>query len=93
MAPFVDDYDSAGLSYGGLPGTRESMTSRQRLAAIAEQGGSDQKGTILEMWSQALPGVPIPEWPRQRPIRLTESWFCCAEPTSGQLLRAGAGAG
>jgi radical SAM family protein len=93
MAPFVNDYDSAGLSYRWTARDPRVDDLQRRLAAIAEQGGSDQKGTILEMWSQALPGVPIPEWPRQRPIRLTESWFCCAEPTSGQLLRAGAGAG
>lgn len=33
--------------------------------------------------SERIPPLPNPH--RARPPRLTESWFCCAEPTEGQL--------
>ena len=89
MAPFIEGYDPGALSYTWR--ARDPMVDdlQAKLALIAEHGGTDQQGTITEMWSQVRPGLALPQWSENKPIRLTESWFCCAEPTTNQLLRVG----
>lgn len=89
MAPYVGEYDPDALTYRWR--SRHPLVDdlQRGLAQIAEAGGSDQRGTILEMWSRVRPGAPFPVWNETRPTRLTESWFCCAEPTTQQLLRVG----
>jgi hypothetical protein len=89
MAPFVGDYDADALTYRW--GARDPRVDdlQTSMALIAEEGGTDQRGTIIEMWSKVRPGVPAPQWSEIQPTRLTESWFCCAEPTTRQLLRVG----
>ena len=89
MAPYVGEYDPDALTYHWR--SRHPLVDdlQRRLAQIAEAGGSDQRGSILEMWSRVRPGSPSPVWSETQPTRLTESWFCCAEPTTQQLLRVG----
>jgi radical SAM superfamily enzyme YgiQ (UPF0313 family) len=89
MAPYVEDYDAEALTYRWR--ARDPMVDnlQERLASIAETGGTDQRATILEMWSQVRPGIRAPVWTDTQPTRLTESWFCCAEPTTRQLLQVG----
>ena len=89
MAPYIEEYDDEALTYRWH--AREPLVDdlQQDLAHMAETGGTDQRGTILEMWSRVRPGSPAPVWSETQPTRLTESWFCCAEPTSQQLLRVG----
>ena len=89
MAPYVGEYDPDALTYRWR--SRHPLVDdlQRRLAQIAEAGGPDQRGTILEMWSRVRPGSPSPVWSETQPTRLTESWFCCAEPTTQQLLRVG----
>ncbi len=89
MAPYVGEYDPEALTYHWR--SRHPLVDdlQRGLAQIAEAGGSDQRGTILEMWSRVRAGSPPPVWNETEPTRLTESWFCCAEPTTQQLLRVG----
>ena len=89
MAPFIGDYDGDALTYRWAARDSRVDDLQVNLSSIAEDGGTDQRGTITEMWSKVRPGVPAPEWTRIQPTRLTESWFCCAEPTTRQLLRVG----
>lgn len=89
MAPYIGDYDPEALTYHWR--SRHPLVDdlQRDLAQMAETGGSDQRGTILEMWSRVRPGSPAPVWSETHPTRLTESWFCCAEPTTRQLIRVG----
>ena len=87
MAPYIEDYDADALTYRWRARDPIVDDLQQELAAIAEKGGEDQRTTILEMWARVRPGRPAPAWSEIQPARLTESWFCCAEPTSSQLLR------
>lgn len=71
-----------------------------RLAELAEQAGSESWGAehahgalrravedVLGSWQTATrdpdPRMTSPLAPESRP-RLSEAWFCCAEPTAGQ---------
>ena len=66
---------------GGRPGGHVLPRARPRL------GGSRQP--------DARRRLPWPVQQRKRPPRLTEPWFCCAEPTEGQfgLLQSQSGEG
>ncbi len=74
---------------------------QQRLRALVEQAASvdeDAESTfdrICEV-AYAVKGEPAPERKseranplRPRPPRLTEAWFCCAEPTRDQFVTLG----
>lgn len=89
MAPYIDDYDAEALTYRWRARDPIVDEMQQVLAAIAEHGDTDHQSTILEMWPHVRPGDPAPVWSEEQPPRLTESWFCCAEPTTRQLLRIG----
>jgi radical SAM superfamily enzyme YgiQ (UPF0313 family) len=89
MAPYIQEYDADALTYRWRARSPLVDDLQRGLAHIAETGGIDQQHTILEMWTRVRPGSPAPVWSETRPTRLTESWFCCAEPTSQQLLRVG----
>lgn len=89
MAPFVKGYDPDALTYQWQARDPRVDDLQVKLAVIAEDGVADQRATILEMWSLARPGIAAPEWSDLQPTRLTESWFCCAEPTTRQVLRVG----
>ncbi len=72
------------------------------IAGRAEDAGDEALDvTFAAIWELARSaGVPlaaeppssgVPEWlPGERRPHLTESWFCCAEPTGAQLQRLGA---
>ena len=89
MAPFIEEYDADALTYHWRARDPRVDELQRSLALIAEAGGTDQQSTIRQMWTRVRPGSPAPAWSETRPTRLTESWFCCAEPTSQQLLRVG----
>ena len=88
MAPFIGEYDPDALTYRWMARDTRVDELQARMALIAEQGGDDQRGTITEMWSCVRPATSMPAWSQTKPIRLSESWFCCAEPTTTQLLRS-----
>jgi hypothetical protein len=87
MAPYIGDYEPEALSFGWRSLDPEVDELQRRLAEIAASGVNDQHATLLEMWSAVKPGLAPPTWPHGHAARLTESWFCCAEPTSLQLLQ------
>jgi len=87
MAPFVDEYDPDALTYRWRARDPRVDDLQQSLALVAEELATDHRGSITEMWSVVKPGAEAPVWPEVQPARLTESWFCCAEPTTRQLLQ------
>jgi radical SAM superfamily enzyme YgiQ (UPF0313 family) len=89
--PEVDGYDEASMSYSWSYASPEVGAQQRRLATIAESGvGRPSLDTVTAMW-EAVMEEPMPSVaPRPHP-RLTEPWFCCAEPTQLQLQAIGAG--
>jgi hypothetical protein len=89
---YLTGYDPAALGYTWRsedPGMDRLQAELATLAASAATGGESGLETLAEMtaligrWC----GVDIPTDPGRavaRP-RLSEPWFCCAEPTGAQL--------
>ena len=92
-------YDPGALGHpwkAGHPGLDELQG---QLSALAERvSAEDPAGAFAEVhrlvseatrrWGVAGPG-PLSGAPARAVPRLTEAWFCCAEPTCSQLERAG----
>jgi hypothetical protein len=81
----MGEYDPVSLTH--VWSASQAVEAQQRaLAAIAESGaGQPALQALARMWefvfSEPMPAITD----RGRP-HLTESWFCCAEPTRTQLL-------
>ncbi len=75
-------WDAERLSYSW---TSDLDPLQQSLAALVESADGEPIGSTYQRIREAvdLPAVTITA-DEGRP-RLTESWFCCAEPTEGQL--------
>lgn len=96
VASTVEEYDPEVLSYRWRASDPRSDLLQQRLAQLAEEGaarGEDPVDVLVGMWEEACLAaqVDIGEVSRPRQItrgrpRLTESWFCCAEPTQSQVV-------
>jgi len=95
MTLYLGDYDSGRLSWSwGNPDPAVDDLQR-RLAAIAETGVDDTTADVfLAMAAEVYPaaGRPLPDEAAVRAAahadrpRLSEPWFCCAEPTQAQQL-------
>jgi hypothetical protein len=83
ISPYIGDYDAESLTYRwqGLP---EAEALWERLAWLA-QSGADPATTIEKMWSEVRLDPPPPRGQDRVVPRLTEPWFCCAEPTMMQM--------
>ena len=76
------------------PDPRMEDLARQ-VSRIAEQGAAAMEPattTFASIWQASHraaglepPPVPVSRLTRPHPPRLTESWFCCAEPTADQF--------
>jgi hypothetical protein len=75
-------WDPAALSY---PWTSACDGLQQRFGAVVEAGTDDPPGAVFNRLRALvdLPAVDV-DGVTEAP-RLTESWFCCAEPTDAQL--------
>ncbi|HEY3428171.1 MAG TPA: radical SAM protein [Acidimicrobiia bacterium] len=83
--PEMGAYEEKTLSHKWSAST-EVEAQQAKLAAIAEWGtGRPALMTLARMWAFVF-GEPMPEVPDRGRPHLTESWFCCAEPTSKQSL-------
>ena len=70
--------------------TRRSTSCSSALAALVEADGDAVATSTRAVRAAAgAPPVDLTNATAGRP-RLTESWFCCAEPTELQLQRSGA---
>ena len=80
----MNGYDQNSLSYlwRGEPVVDELQA---RLAGIAESLGANPGQALGEMWRVVMGDEPTPNLPARAAPRLTEAWFCCAEPTTLQL--------
>ncbi|MFO7547394.1 MAG: CUAEP/CCAEP-tail radical SAM protein [Acidimicrobiia bacterium] len=98
--PHRRDYDATALGHRWVSADPALDVAQRELEGIAAAGadaGEDPSVTLHRMWVAAeerlggdLGRVPPPA-PREGRPRLTEAWFCCAEPTSGQMAAVRAG--
>ncbi|MDX1469444.1 MAG: radical SAM protein [Acidimicrobiia bacterium] len=96
VTPYLRGYDEDGLTWQWAFADPESERLSKELEAIAAAGsdcGELTHETFASMW-RAVEAITaanlgsVPEAGDPAP-RLTESWFCCAEPTASQSLSIG----
>lgn len=93
VAPHLRDYDRDGLTWAWSFADPTVARMWKELEAIASAGsdcGEHFGDTLAAMWAavESIAGVdlgPVPRAEGHVP-RLTESWFCCAEPTGAQTV-------
>jgi hypothetical protein len=92
VTPHLDGYDEASLSWRWVfadPETAVLHKELESIAANASDCGLDTASTLNEMRDAVvrMSGVALGQFRDDRPTpRLTESWYCCAEPTAGQTV-------
>jgi hypothetical protein len=79
MRPHLGSYDSERLSWAWTSADPAVDELQARLAALAEDGSLTYERVCDEVGVDIDPG-PVEERPK-----LTEPWFCCAEPTDLQF--------
>jgi len=91
----VDDFDPAMLGYPWSHQDRRVDKLQQTIQACvakAEQSGCSRSETFIKIWQLAhrAAGKPssmlIRDHLGEEIPRLSEPWYCCAEPTSQQLV-------
>jgi hypothetical protein len=95
---FLGPLDQAGFQYQWThPDPRMDKLHREVSAAVEADARTsedpvatfDRLRTIAYRFADRQPPAPTvsrtPSRDRRRPPRLTEPWFCCAEPTESQL--------
>ncbi len=100
VVPYLDRYDSSTLSWTWRFADPHSGVIQKELGGIAAEAsdcGQHFSSTLVEMrdaverlTGETLRPMPATDFPTPR---LSESWFCCAEPTDSQVigLRIGSG--
>jgi radical SAM superfamily enzyme YgiQ (UPF0313 family) len=79
MRPHLGPYDPERLSWTWTSADQAVDELQARLAAIAEEGDLTCERICAEL------GVDMEIGAVEERPRLTEPWFCCAEPTEGQF--------
>jgi radical SAM superfamily enzyme YgiQ (UPF0313 family) len=79
MAPHLGPYDPQRLSWTWTSADPAVDELQARLAGLAEEGALGYERICAEVGAEVEIGSV-----EERP-RLTEPWFCCAEPTEGQF--------
>ena len=85
--PFVGPWDPERSTSSWASSDPGSTTLQQRIAAIVDS--DDDPVELYARVRETVAGAPpvdLSHVTTGRP-RLTESWFCCAEPTDLQLTR------
>jgi hypothetical protein len=96
MENLIEGFDAASLSHrwSNPDSNVEQLYARVREAV--EEGtaqGLSRRQTFVQLWriahqAQGEPIHAMPDLGEPRPVpHLSETWYCCAEPTSGQFSR------
>ena len=89
IVPYLKGYDAASLSYGWTAADPATVDLQRELAELVEaEPGLEVFAKVdaavrAAMWLQPR-DIVLDDHARARP-RLTEPWFCCAEPTKDQF--------
>lgn len=92
MSPHLTRYDEKALTWLWDFADPETAVLHKELATIAANGsdcGQETARTLEEMRQAVMrvTGSDLPAFAGSPPTpRLTESWFCCAEPTDAQSV-------
>ena len=78
----LGDWNPEALSY---PWTSPTDDLQREFAAVVEAGVDDPAGDVFNTLRELVGLAPIDASVVVDAPRLSESWFCCAEPTSLQL--------
>ncbi len=95
VIPHLTGYQPSSLTWSWLFSDEETGRLQLALEAIAAEGsdcGAEAAVTLAAMRDLIYDagGAAAPPMPSFSPVpRLTESWFCCAEPTAGQASALG----
>jgi pyruvate-formate lyase-activating enzyme len=93
LATFVGSWDAERSTYTWATADPQIDALQQRIAGLVDVGveSDDDAITMYARIRDAVGAAPVDltHVTTGRP-RLTESWFCCAEPTELQLMRIGA---
>jgi radical SAM superfamily enzyme YgiQ (UPF0313 family) len=96
MEPHLGPYDVERLSYAWRSADPEMDDLQERIAQTVERASASEEppaATFLEIYRMVMNAAGDQDAPpanieidfvEERP-RLTEPWFCCAEPTEGQF--------
>jgi hypothetical protein len=88
LAPHLGDYEPELLGWRWASADPAADALHARFAAVVEDEtarGTEAAGIYARLRAEAgAPAVTVTTTDDGRP-RLSESWFCCAEPTSIQL--------
>jgi hypothetical protein len=88
LAPYLGEWDDSRLTFTWTPQHPEMDDLQRELAQLVEAGveaGDPDTVTYARVRSAVgVPPVDLTGVSTDRP-RLTESWFCCAEPTDVQM--------
>ncbi len=92
---WLGELDAERFTYTWTHSDPRMEALQRQVSRIAEAGAEQMEpaeDTFAAIWNAAheAAGIPVPAVPtavmsRPRPPRLTESWFCCAEPTTEQF--------
>jgi hypothetical protein len=99
IAPYLGCYDAATLSYDWTAADERTVDLQSRFAALVEEqqgAGVANEDIFCELFDVAAAAASKPPLDRERlrssrtdVPRLTEPWFCCAEPTTAQFVSIG----
>lgn len=95
MTPYLEFYDTEVLTWRWRFGNEEAQVLHKELEAIAANAsdcGQEAVTTLNEMRAvlSRFTGRDLAPLDNPTPApRLTESWFCCAEPTDAQAISIG----
>lgn len=84
MDAHIGGYDPESLSFRWKPIHPETDLLQTEIAWLVEHGVNDRVSTIDSIWKLVMGESQQTSWSFDRIPGLTESWFCCAEPTSTQ---------
>jgi radical SAM superfamily enzyme YgiQ (UPF0313 family) len=89
LAPHLGEYDAERATYAWRPEDPAMDTLQAKLTALVDErqrAGDDTEAIYAELRAACgLAPVQIDASIASTRPRLTESWFCCAEPTAEQL--------
>lgn len=93
MSPYLSYFDPEALTWLWdfvEPDSERLHKELDRIAAVASDCAEEAEVTLAAMRAivSEISGVDLgPQPPMEREVpRLSESWFCCAEPTAGQAI-------
>jgi hypothetical protein len=96
MAEYLGAYDARSLSYDWRAADPRTVSLQQRIAALVESrqdDGAPASEIFCDIRDVVLEALSLPAADRAKVLarvradvpRLTEPWFCCAEPTQAQF--------